>query len=97
MQKVIIIYDENYDDCDIISVPDYIAKDIEKYGQTFCDWLLTTDDEYYYVYKNGRKYLNCETIGFLKWLNQFVCHKGLKAVLEEQHIQYRKGYPLLEF
>jgi len=95
---ITILYEEDYEDCDVISVPDEIGQKIDLYAQQFCDWLASdsiTDD--YYITINGKRYVNLETDGFVKWINKYLCNDNQSSYIEAQHIKYSPKYKTIEF
>ena len=98
MKKVIIVFEDDYKDCDIISVPDFVADQSEKFCQMFFNWLECEDlpDEYY-VFINGKKCINAETYGLVNWLNKNICPQNEPAYIVEQHTSFTYGYPIMEF
>lgn len=95
---VYLVYGLDYDDSDIISVPDRICDEMEDIGQEFCNWLARPNlPEEYYVYTDGKKYVNCETDGFVQWLNKYVLCEGEQASIIAQHISYKDGCPMVDF
>ena len=97
MREIYLIFEDDYEDCDVICVPDFIADNAPRYGQLFCDWLANTTDESYFVDISGKKYLSCETEGFIRWLNNFYCNINEKAYIVKQHTSYLSGYTKIEF
>lgn len=99
MQKIIVLYDENYNDVDILSVPDRIASCINDYGQSYCRWLESADvapDLRRVV--NGVKCTILETEGFVGWLNSNVIKDGEeKATILQTNTVFCEGYPVVEF
>ena len=93
-----VLFDDQYDDCDVISVPDNIGINIEFYAQKFCDWLNSGDitDEYY-VTLNGKQYVSLETVGFVNWLNDCVCIDCFKCEVVAQHKKQNPKYKTVEF
>lgn len=93
-----VIYDLDYADSDIISVPDYISDRIQDLGQMFCNWLGNSNiPEEYFVYINGKKCVNCETDGFVRWLNTHILQEGEQASIVVQHVLYNECYPRVDF
>jgi hypothetical protein len=98
MKKVIIVFEDDYNDCDIISVPDFVADQSEKFCQMFFRWLDSEDlSDEYYVFINGEKCIGAETIGLVNWLNEYICPSNEQASIIEQHIKFEYGYPIMEF
>ena len=53
MREICLIFEDDYEDCDIICVSDFIADNATRYGQLFCDFLANTTDESYFVDISG--------------------------------------------
>ena len=100
MKKVNIIYDDEFQDVDIIAIPDDIFGDVDKLGALFIQWVIESapkDDRDYWSIKNGEYLLIIETIGLVKWLNNHYCKNGSKAYIVEQHTSYCSEYQSIEF
>jgi hypothetical protein len=97
VREICLIFEDDYEDCDIICVSDFIADNAARYGQLFCDFLANTTDESYFVDISGKKYLSCETEGFIRWLNKFYCETNEKSYIVKQHTSYILGYTIIEF
>jgi len=96
--NIYIVYDSHYEDSDIISVPDRIEQQIENIGQLFSNWLNQPNiPNEYYVYINDRKYVNCDTKGFINWLNCCFLFEDEQASIVKQHVKYKKGAPKVDF
>lgn len=90
MEPVCILFDDMYDDTDIISVPDSLYDDIQELGRQFPWWLEKGEHDFWVTSPNGKRYLNCETDGFVWWLNKQLgddCKEKVKIVA--QHVRYR--------
>lgn len=97
MINVNIVFDNIFDDADIIAVPDEIAEKIEEIEKEFLDWVHKTDDADYWITINGRKCNVVETDGFIKWLNSCYC-KGIdKAYIVERNTNYNSKFKIIEF
>ena len=97
MTRVNIVFDDVYDDADIIAVPDEIVSNIEKIGQEFLDWKPPEDDSDYWVIIDGKKCQNVETDGFLKWLNSRYCQETEKAYVVARNTDYCPEYKIIDF
>ena len=97
MTKVNIVFDDVYDDADIIAVPDEIVSNIEKIGQEFLHWNPPEDDSDYWTIINGRKCRVGETDGFLKWLNARYCQETGKAYVVARNTDYCPEYKIIDF
>ena len=69
MIKVNIVFDDLFDDADIIAIPDEVSSRIEEIGQEFLHWIPTAEDPEYWALITGRKCNIAETDGFIKWMN----------------------------
>lgn len=97
MTKVNIVFDDIFDDVDIIAVPDEIIPEIEKIAQEFFDWIPTTKDSDYWTIIDEKTYMIAETDGFIKWLNTFYCKNTHKAYVVERNTDYCPQYKIIEF
>ncbi len=97
MTKVNIIFDNIFEDADIIAVPDEIASHIEAIGQEFLNWVPNAKDCDYWTIVDGQKYSVAETDGFIKWLNLCYCSKTEKAYVEKRNTNYCPEYKTIEF
>ena len=99
MKKVIVLFDEQYDDVDILSVPKRIAENINDHGQSYCRWLESPNvDSNLLKVVNGVKCTVLETEGFVDWLNSTVLKdEDNKAIILESHVPFVEGYPIIEF
>ena len=97
MTKINIIFDDDFDDVDIIMVPDEIVSKIEEIGQEFLDWIPSAKDSDYWTIVNGRKCLVAETDGFIKWLNSFYCQKLEKAYVIARNTNYCPKHKIINF
>lgn len=97
MTKVNIVFDNFYDDADIIAVPDEIIKKLPELAQDYLNWIPPETDTESWVFTNGKKCLNKETVGFIKWLNQNCCANLNKAYIISQNTAYNAEYPIIEF
>ena len=91
MEPVCILFDEMYDDTDIISVPDSLYDNIQELGRQFQRWLEKGEHDFWVTSPNGTRCLNCETVEFVHWLNKQLgddCKEKVKIV--EQHVRYRR-------
>lgn len=97
MVKVNVVFDEIFEDADIISVPECIAATIESLGQVFLDWIPNAKDNDYWTVIAEKKYAVAETDGFVKWLNTYYCSPNEKAYIIEQHTNYCPLYKTINF
>ena len=93
-----VLFFDNNEDVDIIYVPESVYDKVELYGQQFCDWLNSGNiNEEYYVTINGRKCISLETVGFINWLNKYVCLGNDKARIVEQHTKLNRSFKTVDF
>lgn len=98
MTKINIVYDDMYCDADIVAVPDEIADHLGDLVSMFLDWSPPENDNDYWKTINGKKYLSIETIGFVKWLNNYHCKTMKeKAYIVVQNTNYCSDYNIIEF
>lgn len=97
MININLVFDDEFDDVDIISVPNEIASKIEEIAHEFLCWIPTTNDKEYWITEDGRKVLVAETDGFIKWLNTFYCKSKEKAFVVERKTRYYPQYKTINF
>ena len=99
MIKINIRYDDVNDDVDIIAVPTEISNNLDKIVRDFLEWLPTAplNDSDYWVFIGEKRVSNCETEGFVKWLNNNYCANQENAVIVCQHTNYHPEYKSIEF
>ena len=97
MTKINIVFDNLFDDADIIAVPDEIAFKIEAIGQEFLDWVPTAEDREYWEVIDGRRYVVAETDGFIKWINACYCKETEKAYVVTRNTNFCPQYKILAF
>lgn len=99
MRYINLVYDDNYDDVDILLVPDFVAENVEDTSSKFLSWLNVSENQqrFLIVLEDGRQILGVETEGFLWWLNNVMINHGPKAKIIKQHTHIVLGYPNVEF
>jgi hypothetical protein len=98
MQKVNVVFDDVFDDADIILIPDKIERNLRDIVNQFFAWSKDTDDPAYWTVINGKKVGVLETRGFIDWINNFhLKNNKEKALILEQHTNYNPIYPLIEW
>lgn len=97
MTNVNIIFDDDFEDVDIISVPDEIIPKIEEIGQEFLYWDPPESDSDYWIVIDGIKHQVTETDGFIKWLNSHYCQNTEKACIIARNTNYCPEYKVIEF
>ncbi|MBR4057087.1 MAG: hypothetical protein IKK00_02990 [Oscillospiraceae bacterium] len=97
MKKVNIVFDDIFDDADIIAIPDEIFSHIEEIGQIFLHWVPTAEDPDYWKLINGRKCTITETDGFIKWINTTYCNDLEKCYVVARSTDYDPTLEIIEF
>ncbi|MBR5783450.1 MAG: hypothetical protein IKY33_04430 [Clostridia bacterium] len=97
MIKVNIVFDDIFDDTDIIAIPDEIFSHIEEIGQAFLHWVPTVEDPDYWTTIDGKKCVVAETDGFIKWLNATYCKDSEKAFVVARNTNYEPNLKIIEF
>ena len=97
MIKVNIVFDDLFDDADIIAIPDEVSSRIEEIGQEFLHWIPTAEDPDYWTLINGRKCTIAETDGFIKWINTTYCKNLEKCYVVARNTDYDSTLKIIEF
>ncbi len=97
MYLVNVIFGEELNDVDIILVPYKQYLVIETLGQKYCNWLASDKNPNRLVSSRGIPYFDCETAGFIEWLNTNFCHESEKAVIVCEHTMYNPTLRSLNF
>ena len=98
MEPVCILFDDMYDDTDIISVPDVLYANIEELGQQFQWWLGKGEHDFWVTSPNGERYLTLETSGFVWWLNKRLGDDSKEKVkIVAENVRYRPYLKTVEF
>lgn len=97
MRKVNIVFDDIFDDADIVAIPDEIFSHIEEIGQEFLHWVPTAEDSDYWTIIYGRKCTVAETNGFIKWLNATYCKDLDKAFVVARNTNFEPSLKIIEF
>lgn len=92
-----VLYENDKEDVDIISVPDYIAVRMYFLSQEFLDWLPNAINDIYWTIIDGRKCSVCETDGFVKWLNDNYCKNNQQVTIIKKHVRLVNEYNTIEF
>lgn len=97
MRLINLLFEYDYDDVDVVLVPDYIAENIESVTQLYHKW--TWEDKTHFGWKkapDGHMYVECGTELFLWWLNNYFREYG-ESTLVEAHTKYVPEYPTADF
>ena len=99
MRKINLVYDCDYDDVDILMVPDHVAEDIERVVMRFNHWLMDSENRKQFLapYK-GRMELSIGTKEILWWINHHERNeKDAVATVYESHTNFCEDYPTADF
>lgn len=77
MMKIVLSADN---DCSIYLVPNYVAKELDKYIGDFLNWLYDENNKHEYWCGEGLCY---DERAFIKWLNNKISKCNEKAKLVE--------------
>ena len=97
MKRINIVFDDAFDDADILEIPDEIFSRIEEIGQEFLDWVPQAEDLDYWTMIDGRRCAVAETDGFIKWLNATYCKDLEKALAVARNTNYEPSLKTIEF
>ena len=99
MKLINILYADEYNDVDILRVPDFIHDNIGNVVQDFFNWVSSTKSHGYYKQgPDGHEVLCVGTNEFVKWLNEnYVQYEDQEIVVVEEHTKYNPNYPSAEF
>lgn len=94
-----MVFDDEFDDVDILLVPDDVADNIACVVWDFNQWLGIPENRSKFVVEiiDGSDALNIETEDFLWWLNHVRICTPQKAVILVQHTKLVNDYPRAEF
>ena len=98
MTKINLVYENDYDDADILLVPKDAAESIDETVQLFFDWVHMPEQENRFkVLLHGRLVTSIGTKEFLWWLNN-IYHEGKEnAYLIAEHVSACPDYPFANF
>ena len=99
LKRVNIIYESEYEDVDIISVPCEMANDIDDIAQEFFRWLKVPENSRRFMVKekDGHEVLSIDTKEFVWWLNHIKITGEPKAAIIAQHTSYDSKCPSAYF
>lgn len=99
MQFINIIYGDDYNDADILLVPDIVCIKLDEIVQSFFDWLTVTKDHgYWRLNSNGDLYLSAGTDAFVMWLRDRYGHLESEEIrVIKKNTVYNPSYPIAEF
>ena len=85
MKKIHLVYDECYEDADILCVPDWVCEQAVSLPGRYSKWL----------HEQGRN--DMETEGFIEWLNAHITSDAEKVLLLAQHVSVSENEPSISF
>ena len=99
LKLINLLYEYDYDDVDIICVPDNVADNIEETVQHYQSWMYQNIDKHSFwrLSASGYKVLSLGTDEFLWWLNEQCIKSGEKARLISSHVKFRDELPFADF
>ena len=99
MKYINLVYEDDYEDADVLLVPDEIADNIDDVMLEFFGWVKFPENNSRFLVKvgEGKKVLSIDTEEFLWWLNNVKLYGGTKATIEKQHTMMWQGCPNAEF
>ncbi len=94
MKAVNLVFGEDYNDVDILLVPDEIADNIDVVLRKFNKWLSIPENQNrFLVPYHGRMVLGIDTKEFLWWLNNCEMLDNQESTILKQHTAYQPDYP----
>ena len=99
MKMINVVFDEMYDDVDLLLVPDEIADSVDMVVWAFNNWLSVTENQQRFLvpYTNETMVLGIGTEEFLWWLNHVKIISENKASIVSQHTQFVPSFPAAHF
>lgn len=99
MKNINIVYEEDYEDVDIVQVPDDIADDIDLVVNEFFKWVAIPENHIRFQIENaeGKTVLNIDTEEFLWWLNHIKITDESRAIIIKQHTSVCLEWPVADF
>lgn len=99
MKYINLVYGDDYEDVDILQVPDEIAENINNVMWDFFRWtdLPENKQQLLVTNVNGEIGVGIDTEEFLWWLNNVRIFDGSTAVIVKQHTRLWQGYPIADF
>jgi len=96
---VILAFDEDLEDIDIIDVPNITIDNLEKIQTDFFKWIFDKKNDHdYWVIKSGEK-TSCayDSLAFIKWMNEKYPVLGHVKLIEQCAKKPDKPMPILYF
>lgn len=94
---VILAFDENLEDIDIVDIPENI-NNLEEIQEIFFKWLFNENTNHnYWVFKNGiKKYCSYDSEAFVEWFNKNLNYGKMK-IIEKHANKPQINLPILYF
>lgn len=98
MKLINIIYGD-YNDADILLVPDQVCQNLDEIARSFLLWISETKDHgYWKVADDGHEYLEFGTDEFVKWLrDNYGNLESDEIKIVESNTKYNPQYPFTDF
>lgn len=97
MRKINVLFEYDYEDVDIVSVPDYIAENIESVLFDFFKWLKEPKNQQrFHVQYDGKTVLSIDTNALIWWINRYDCAVDEPAFIVETHTRFCPDYPVAD-
>lgn len=97
MKRINLVYEYDYDDVDILEIPDEIFPHIQDLSQDYLSWIPPKDNENEWIkYKDGSLVLSKGSKGFVSWLNHNFC-KNEKASVLFYNTKFDKSLKRIDF
>ncbi len=100
MERINIIFEDDYNDVDIIAIPRELSAIIIKIAYEHSFWVADKapkDDSDYWENINGELSPILETVGFVKWLNNYYCKGKRRAIILKQHTKFVSDFRSIEW
>ena len=85
MRRINLVFDEVYEDADVLLVPDWVAEEAWHWPMRYGTWLVA----------QGR--IDMETEGFVEWLNAQIDSEAEKVRILQQHVTVSAAEPSIDF
>lgn len=100
MKLMNVVFDEYYDDVDIILVPDDMAEVIDDLLGIYNDW--TSEQKKRGVWHKFRDGITgfvaaTDTVDFIEWVNHFYYDEEGEITIIESNTKYNPLYPQIDF
>ena len=98
MKKINIVYFDNYNDVDIVCIPNVVYDDIDSIVQKYFIWLSSGKHSYWKTTEDGNKHIECDdALVFVEWINNYIREKEDNAYIVKRNTKYDPQYPVVDF